>query len=704
MSPQPGALGRLARAMGVQTSWTGNDGRRHTVAAEPLAAVLGALGAELTSPAQAEAAWAAWQAQQGRQVLPPVLVGRVRGEGGRGPKVPIGDPGVLERAELSVVLEDGETRTVRPTEPPRSDRRASGGDPPGHAGASLDLGALGALPPGYHQLVLEGPGLEARSTLVLAPRRLGLPERAWAVFAPLHALRDEPDWGVGRYPDLARLGGEAQRAAGSPTRPVVATLPLFAGLLDGPDADPSPYRPASRLALAELHVDPEALAGLVPEPEVLAGLEAARREARRLARGDLADQAASWALTRRALEPLATGILGAQGSAGPRASLARWLAERPEVVAYCWFRALREAGRHHAGRDAALALLPRPLGDALTPGSVLRSPGCSRRLSAPAVDQVLVEAQRIPAFGTYLVAQWAAHHQLAEVRAAQRLLGDLPVGVHPGGFDPWWDTEAFVPEASCGAPPDTFFAGGQDWGLAPLHPLGSSRQGHRYLAACIRAALRHARVLRIDHVMGLHRLWLVPPGASAVDGCYVRYPAAELRAVAVLEADRAGAVVVGEDLGTVPHRVRQAMASDGMLRTVVWQFTATPEDPLPQFPEAALASLGTHDTQPFAAFLEEDEPARRALRRALGGDLPTALARCLAHLGASPARLAQTDLADLVFERRPQNRPGVAEGSFRLRHPAPFRAILAQPAVGRLLAELARSRGGPVQADPEGAP
>ncbi len=200
--------------------------------------------------------------------------------------------------------------------------------------------------------------------------------------------------------------------------------------------------------------------------------------------------------------------------------------------------------------------------------------------------------------------------------------------------------------------------------------------------------------------MGLHRMYLVPEGGDARRGAYVRYRAEELQALVVLEATRAGVAVVGEDLGTVPPEVRPAMRRSRMLRSSVWQFEATEDDPLPTPPIEAVASLGTHDLPTFAAFWDgqdiadrrsdgridegtaaEEERRRRTLTesvsRALGSGFPVklppaaAFAGCAAHLAGGPAALVQLDAADLWREREPQNRPGttVAQGSFRLRYP-----------------------------------
>jgi 4-alpha-glucanotransferase len=619
------------------------------------------------------------------------------------------------------------------------------------ARVTCDLGVLGPLPIGYHRLIISGPTVTADATVIVAPSHCPSVDRTWGVFAPVYALRTDRDWGVGAYPDLAEVAdrvaavvargrlapcshgrradapgaaagdgalhpllvepGSPRAEPGSPLvepgspmaepgspraepgSPLVATLPLLAGLLDGPGADASPYRPASRLALAEVYVDVAACPELATSAGGRAALDrlavSGRLDALR-ACGDAVPEEA-WAAKRPVLAALAADLAAGRCGSDRLARWERWIAERPWVVAYCWFRARRDARWLGAEPGVpGVGALPASLATVLTPGSALAAAPAPTAMAPAAVRTVVRLAAGDVAFATYLYAQWMAEEQL---RRAGRLLLDLPVGVHPGGFDPSWDPASFVPAASCGAPPDAFFAAGQHWGLAPLHPIGARRHGHRQLAAAVRTVARFAAVVRIDHVMGLHRMWVVPPGASATDGCYVRYRPDELRAVVALEAHRAGVAVVGEDLGTVPVAVRRAMAADGMLRTAVWQFATRPADPLPPMPAEAVASLGTHDTPPFAAFLQDPDPDRRALLVALGGTLVEALRRCLHHLAAGPARVVIADLADLVLERRPQNRPGIAEGSFRLRHDRTVAQLLADASVAAMLNQVADGRG-----------
>jgi 4-alpha-glucanotransferase len=246
----------------------------------------------------------------------------------------------------------------------------------------------------------------------------------------------------------------------------------------------------------------------------------------------------------------------------------------------------------------------------------------------------------------------------------------MPVGVHPGGYDTWRFRELFVDAVSVGAPPDGFFQGGQDWGLAPLHPHRLREHGHAYPIACVRALCRHAATARVDHVMGLHRTFWVPHGLPATEGVYVGYPFEELYAVLCIESRRHGTQLVGEDLGTVPGGVRRTMAAHGVLRTFALQTQVDSEaDPFAHVPSEAMVGMNTHDMPTFAEFWERDEDAdahREALAAALArrghavSDGPEALTACLVELARSEARAVIVGLEDMWWEHEPQNVPGTS--------------------------------------------
>jgi 4-alpha-glucanotransferase len=266
-------------------------------------------------------------------------------------------------------------------------------------------------------------------------------------------------------------------------------------------------------------------------------------------------------------------------------------------------------------------------------------------------------------------AQWLCEEQLAGVgEGGAGPYLDMPLGVHPGGYDTWRFRDLFVEGISVGAPPDDFFHGGQDWGLAPLHPERLREDGHAYTTACVQALCRYAAAARIDHVMGLHRTFWVPHGMPATEGVYVRYPFEELYAVLCIESHRHRTLLVGEDMGTVPGGVRRTMAARGLLRTFAVQAElGSGADPFDHVPSEAMVGMNTHDMPTFAGFWDEDgatDGRRDALRAALrrrghvASDGPGALDACLLELARSDARALLVSLEDMWWEHERQNVPG----------------------------------------------
>jgi 4-alpha-glucanotransferase len=201
--------------------------------------------------------------------------------------------------------------------------------------------------------------------------------------------------------------------------------------------------------------------------------------------------------------------------------------------------------------------------------------------------------------------QWIAHEQMSALsQNSAGLYLDLPLGVNPDGYDVWRERDSFVPGVAVGAPPDNLFLGGQNWGFPPLHPGVSREHAHHHLKAVLRHHMHHAKMLRIDHVMGLHRLYWVPDGMAATDGVYVNQAHDELYAILCLESQRHGTVIVGEDLGTVPGFVRESMDTHGLHRMYIAQFDlrADSNHAIGPVVPGSVASLNTHDTPTFAGF------------------------------------------------------------------------------------------------------
>jgi 4-alpha-glucanotransferase len=547
------------------------------------------------------------------------------------------------------------------------------------------------LPHGYHRLTLESGGVTAETTILAAPSRAyqGDGRKLWGVFLPLYALHTATSWGAGDFTDLARLAEWTAELGGD----FVATLPLLAAFLDEP-CEPSPYGPASRLFWNELYLDPRRLPELANSPSTQRLLEAPELldEIAALRAGQLVDYPRLAALKRRVLEDLCQRFF-ARGDEGADDFLA-FVAGKPHLKDYAAFRAVGER------RGEPWHCWPERLRE----GSL-----------APAdFDE--------DDYRYHLWVQWAADRQIRGLAAHARSHGpglylDLPLGVHGDSYDVWRWGDLFARGASAGAPPDSLFTQGQDWGFPPIVPDRLRERGYDYLVASLAHHLEHAGILRIDHVMQLQRLYWVPAGMSAKEGVYVTYPMDELFAVLALESQRRQAVLVGENLGTVAPEITQAMERHGVLGMYVLQYELKPDDPAIRVPPAACAaSLNTHDMPPFAAFWEghdaeilaelgfftaeqaaAEKGRRAALRSRLESELPPlernvdgVLRRCLEHLAASPARLALVNLEDLWHETEPQNVPGTyrERPNWRRKARFTFEELVARPDIVALLSRV----------------
>ena len=670
------SLATLAELHGILARYTDADGRSCAVDADVVTALLRALGVPLDDSGDATELLRDLRLGMGRRMLEPVLVHRVdRGDTVRA-SLPVGtDPGDVW---LSLEYEDGSTTRGRLNTAVSGYSLDEEFDGVRVARVDIDLVALAgaALPVGRHRATLEGVGRPETSLLIAAPD-CPLPERQWGIFVPLHALRTRTDWGIGSYADLASLGEWAGALGAS----FVGTLPLYPIYPDAP-VDPSPYLPVSRLAYNELFVDPRSLPEFQATPDAVALVSSTRFEEAIARVHDapyvLYEEVAR--LKRAVLEPMSRAVWS--GELGERRrELEAFSCAHPELAAYAKFRAGRDAENGHREPDPSLV-------------------------------------------GYHLYCQWAAFEQLSAARRVVGAYADLPIGSHPDGFDPAWSPQSFVGGVHGGAPPDRFFAGGQDWGFNPLHPTRIREDGYTFFTAALARAFRHADCLRIDHVMGLQRLYMIPDGCGG-EGAYVSYRAEELHALVALEAFRAGCVVVGEDLGTVPGGVRRRMARDRMLRTWVFQFESTVERPLPAPPPNCLAALGTHDVPRFGAYLWGDDVAARAragelspteaerersardrwrtrLFEELGSNdqsqtpsaTATALEGCLAHLGRSAAPLVLVDLEELWDERRPQNHPGTGpeNGNWTARAARTLDELMADLRPSEVLTRVDRER------------
>ncbi|HEX6308566.1 MAG TPA: 4-alpha-glucanotransferase [Longimicrobiales bacterium] len=671
-------LPELARLYGIESSYEGMDGERRRADAEAVMLVLRALGAALDDERDAAGALRARRAELDVLGIQPVQVAW----GGALPHVRVRlAHGESERAAIEIRLESGGIITHACRAEPVHAR------PRGGWMATHTLRVGRRLPHGYHRLQVETSGSTFETLIIAAPRDAYVPPDAgdWGVFIPLYALCSSRSWGTGDFTDLARMAEWVGSLGGS----FLSTLPLLATFLDAP-YDPSPYSPASRLFWNELFVDVTRVPGWTPAggdvPEVT-GCRA----------GDLVDYRRVAALKRRELE---RALADTAAQPAVREGMAQFAAARPHAGDYARFRAVcdrrREPWPHWPERLRSGTLRP---GD-----------------FAP------------EDYDYHVFAQWQAEQQLAAIdegrdAGAATLYLDMPLGVNPAGYDVWRFRELFADGVSAGAPPDPLFTGGQNWGFRPFIPEALRAAGYGYFIEALRHHLRHATMLRLDHVMSLYRLFWVPHGVSAKRGVYVRYPEDEMFAIMVLESARHRAVVIGEDLGTVPAAVRRAMDRHRIPRMHVMQFEAVPDrdPPMPPPSENVVASLNTHDMPLFAGFwrgseiedqldlglIDEAElktamERRGALRRSLsrnvgaGGEIDAAIVRqrLLERLAGSAARYVLVTLEDLWLEDRPQNVPGTSDErpNWQRRARRSLDEIMHDPQVRRMLHAIAERR------------
>ena len=483
--------------------------------------------------------------------------------------------------------------------------------------------------------------------------------RRWGLAVQLYAVRSARNWGIGDFTDLAAILDIAARSGAS----AVGLNPLHALFLDRPESC-SPYSPNSRLFFNALYIDVE---------EVVEFDES-------MVSHDALDQLRSSAFVDYA------GVARA----------------KEHALRLCYDRFLRDkvADRHRAFANfkseqgaklthyAAFEVLRRKFGQA--PWRQWPEPWNSP--TPEALERL--RAEEDIACGFFEYTQWLADEQLADCARRAKASGlatglylDLAVGVDPGGADAWSNQNAVLSQYSIGAPPDEFNPAGQDWGLAPFNPHALAENNFAIFRELLGAAMRHAGAVRLDHVLGLMRLYLVPHGASAEEGAYIRYPFEQLLRVVAEESQRYRCAFIGEDLGTVPDGFRETAARYGIWSYRVMMFERSGDGefkPPHEYPVDALATLNTHDLPTFRGWItgkdlevkralnldpgESDESrhhAREAFRRAvsrLAGEFAgNELAASAFFLGSSPARLVMVSAEDMLELEEQVNIPGTID-------------------------------------------
>jgi 4-alpha-glucanotransferase len=666
MAEVDAALAELAAAYGVATEYWDWRGQHVQVRAETLAAVLAALGVDAATEQSRAVALELRRTAAWRAVLPPYVVARAGVERTVEVHVPHGTA-----VSVGLVPEDGgahaDLTQVDNWEPPRE----------------IDGGLVGEasfavptdLPPGYHRLVARSGGREYDCPLIVAPAWLGMPERlgerrVWGLATQLYSVRSHESWGVGDLADLRELA----KWTGEHDGAFVLVNPLHAAEPVAP-MEPSPYLPTTRRFANPLYLRVER----IPEYATLDALT--KEQIGKLADGarasvDIVDRDTAWTAKRTALLTVhAAGREPARDEAY-RAFCAQEGPELDDFAVWCALTEMYGPDWHN---------WPEPL----------------RHPRSPEVAVFAAESATRVDFYRWL--QWVLDEQLGEAQDGARdsgvalgIVHDLAVGVSPIGADSWTRQDDLARGMTVGAPPDPYNQMGQDWNQPPWRPDRLAAAAYAPIRDLLRYALRHSGGLRVDHVMGLFRLWWISEGAAPTEGTYVQYDHDAAIGVLLIEAHRAGAVVVGEDLGTVEPWVRDYLRERGILGTSVLWFEFDWDGgggPLPpeRWREYCLASVTTHDLPPTAGYLAGDHVRLRhrlgLLTRSLDEELAADHAEQSAWLdllrsrgllaaaadeeattialhralSAAPSRLRLLALTDAVGERRTQNQPGTTD-------------------------------------------
>jgi 4-alpha-glucanotransferase len=660
-------LTALADRLGVACAyhdWTGNF---LTVDRSTVVAVLAALGVRADTEDDCAASLSELDRRHWSRALPPTIVSRTGQEASFWVHVTHGDP-----AHVWVRLEDGTVRSgIRQT-----DNFTPPFDLDGRLVGEATFVLPGDLPLGYHRVHLRSGDHEFDTPLIVTPSWLGLParmgeRRAWGLATQLYSVRSRGSWGIGDLTDLTDLAvwaGSRHQAGYVLVNPLHAAAPVA-------PMEPSPYLPTSRRFVNPIYLRVEDIGEFAWLPKRDRVHNRRKSVQRRARKHSGIDRDGIWGAKLKALNL----VYRVPRSAG------RQLA----------FEAYRQREGTALDDFATWCAIAEKHG-----GDWRRWPKALQHPASPQVAEFADRHQGKVDFHRWL--QWQLDEQLGHAQSQALRTGmplgimhDLAVGVHPSGADAWSLQDVLARGVTAGAPPDEFNQLGQDWSQPPWRPDQLEELGYQPFRELIAAILRHAGGVRIDHVIGLFRLWWIPEGAPPTAGTYVRYNHDAMIGIVALEAHRAGAVVVGEDLGTVEPWVRDYLRDRGVLGTsILWfEMDEGTRGPLAaeHWRELCLSSVTTHDlpptpgylngehvrlrgdlgllTRPVADELADDRAQQAAwmdeLRRVglLGAeaDEEDVIIGLYRYLGRTRSRLLALALTDAVGERRTQNQPGTTD-------------------------------------------
>ncbi|MGB5022224.1 MAG: 4-alpha-glucanotransferase, partial [Bifidobacterium adolescentis] len=664
---------RLAKLVGVATSYVGMSHDYHEIEDDVLVAVLGALGIDASNDEAINQSITSIKSERETRVVAPTVLHIV----GKESKVEV-HGGMFDVPEASITLENGKQFTGKISH--------EGGEKIAHEidGSFFFTSYLvlpADLPEGYHTLEVTVGSETETATVISAPEKIELLDdmkngSLWGWMSQLYSIRSKGSWGVGDFEDLKTMLVEAKKKTGSDfmlINPMHAAEPV-------PPLTPSPYLPISRRFINFSYIRPESMPEyLTLSHEDRAEVDALHEQVESLnddAR--LIDRDAMWRVKKHALWV----IYKAGRTKARQAEFDRYLAEcGDEIESYAtWCLCYDKWGAPSDDADNWVRKYNRDS------------------------EEVAQLREKFPdTLEFYRWLEWVATDQLHAAQQAARkagmkigIIADMAVGVHPAGSDVWWNPERFAKGATVGAPPDMFNQQGQDWSQPPLNPIALEQTGFKVYRDMVHDMFANAGAVRIDHILGLFRLWWIPEGKPATDGTYVHYDSDVMLGILALEASRAGGVVVGEDLGVVPAYVSKSLSEHGILGCAVEWFEQmdgvfrTPKDWRPY----ALASVNTHDMPPAAGYLEYGHVKLREQLGLLSGPVEefqksataehNAMLNMLVEEGyldkaalddeaaneneivdalyrglkGSPCKLMAASIVDAVGEKRTQNQPG----------------------------------------------
>lgn len=666
---------RLAKLVGIATSYVGMSRDYHEIEDDVLVAVLKALGIDASNDGAIEQSITTIQRERDTRIVSPTVLHVV----GKESKVEV-HGGALDVPEASIMLEDGGAYAGKIELEGGSDTVV---EVDGGFVCTSYLVLPADLPEGYHTLEVTVGGKTEIATVISAPEKIELLDdmkegSLWGWMSQLYSIRSSGSWGIGDYEDLKTLLVESKKKTGADfmlINPLHAAEPV-------PPIEPSPYLPISRRFINFSYIRPESMPEYaVLSPEDKAKVDELHEQVKPLnGNARILDRETMWRTKMQALWIIYKSGLSAQR----QAEFDQYLAEvGDEIESYAtWCLCYDKWGASNGSDDDWV-----------------------RKYNRDSEEVAQLRAQYPDTLEFYRWLEWVATEQLHAAQQAAReagmkigIVADMAVGVHPAGSDVWWNPERFAKGATVGAPPDMFNQQGQDWSQPPLNPIALEQTGYKVYRDMVHGMFSNAGAVRIDHILGLFRLWWIPEGKKAMDGTYVHYDSDIMLGILALEASRAGGVVVGEDLGVVPACVSKSLSEHGILGCAVeWfeQFDGefrAPKDWRPY----ALASVNTHDLPPAAGYLEYGHVKLREQLGLLSGPVEefqksaeaehnamlsmlvdegyldaSALEDELANeneiidalyrgLKGSPCKLMAASIVDAVGEKRTQNQPGTS--------------------------------------------